>query len=53
MKLRHLVILILVAFSVMVAFRTAMQQSVKVAFTQKLAQKKKFSMQQFLILPLN
>jgi tetratricopeptide (TPR) repeat protein len=43
MKLRHLVILALVAFSIMVAFRTAMQQPGKAVFAQKLAQKKKFS----------
>jgi tetratricopeptide (TPR) repeat protein len=43
MKLRHLVILTLVAFSIMVAFRTAMRQPDKAAFIQKLAEKKKFS----------
>jgi tetratricopeptide (TPR) repeat protein len=43
MKIRHLVILTLIAFSVMAAFRTAMQQTGKAAFAQELAQKKKFS----------
>lgn len=43
MKLKHLVILTLVAFSIMVAFRTAMQQTGKTSFAQQLAQKKKFS----------
>lgn len=43
MKLSHLVILTLVAFSIMVAFRTAVQQPGKVVFAQKLAEKKKFS----------
>ena len=43
MKLRHLVILTLVAFSIIVAFRTAMQPPDKTAFAQKLTSKKKFS----------
>jgi hypothetical protein len=43
MKLSHLVILTLVAFSIMVAFRSAMQQPGKAAFVQKLAETKKFS----------
>jgi tetratricopeptide (TPR) repeat protein len=43
MKLRHLVILTLVAYSIMVAFRTALQQPGKAAFAKKLAEKKKFS----------
>lgn len=43
MKLRHLVILTLVAFSIMVAFRTAWQPLSKNEFIKQQAQKKKFS----------
>jgi tetratricopeptide (TPR) repeat protein len=43
MKFKHLLILTLVAFSIMVAFRTALKQPGKADIAQKLALKKKFS----------